>query len=261
MAAGKFCIDSENFESKSAEHFRGLVGSPEFADVTLVSQDHQRISAHRVILSSGCTFFRDVLAAEPSGQRPLLYLRGAASRVLEALVTFLYTGRAEVEQDMLQEFMALGEDLGVEGLVKEIEAGPKKANSSGGGDIITDDYIGQFSVENEAEKAMKLESIEVEVDFMDIKFDNLKEPSGHHLPKVKRTKGQFRANDKKTFLPKRSLDGTFHCPFCQKKVTDKSNMRRHVQRHQDIDFPCPKCDHIANARYNLKNHMKRYHEE
>jgi hypothetical protein len=220
-----------------------------------------------------------VLAAEPSGQRPLLYLRGAASGVLEALVAFLYTGRAEVEQDLLQQFMALGEDLGVDGLVKDVEA-----DSGGGGDNITEDFDQQVSVEKEPKQAMKLEPIGIKHEKL-TKLQNsgtrvlyqvpestkLQTSERHLVSKGKRTK--FRANDQKIILPfrandkkmifrhKRSLDGTFDCPFCETKMKDKSNIRKHIQRHQNIDFPCTKCDYIARAQSNLKSHMKRNHED
>jgi hypothetical protein len=248
MAVGKFSIASEDFGAKSAEHFRGLVGSPEFADVTLVSQDHQRIPAHRVILSSGCSFFREVLAAEPSAQRPLLYLRGISSEVLEALVTFLYTGRADVEQVLLRQFMAVGEDLGVVGLVKDMGV-----YTGGDGEYSTEDIAEKVFVEEKVTHAVKPEPI----DFKN--STKLGKPSGHPLTKGTRTNRKFNPNEKKIICPKKSQDGTYQCPFCARKVRDMSNMRRHLQKHDNIEFPCSKCDHIANTEYNLRNHMKRSH--
>ena len=104
--ARRFCIDWEDFKSTAADRFRDLIGKKDFSDVTLVSADGQRIPGHQVILASGSTFFKALLEAEEA-PKPLIFLRGIESNILEPLMTFLYTGRAEVREELLAEFMAL----------------------------------------------------------------------------------------------------------------------------------------------------------
>ena len=104
--AGRFCIDWEDFKSTAADRFRDLIGKKDFSDVTLVAADGQRIPGHQVILASGSTFFKALLEAEET-PKPLIFLRGIESNILEPLMTFLYTGRAEVREQLLAEFMAL----------------------------------------------------------------------------------------------------------------------------------------------------------
>ena len=104
--AGRFCIDWEDFKSTAADRFRDLIGKKDFSDVTLVAADGQRIPGHQVILASGSTFFKALLETEKT-PKPLIFLRGIESNILEPLMTFLYTGRAEVREELLAEFMAL----------------------------------------------------------------------------------------------------------------------------------------------------------
>ena len=46
MELGNFSIDWKDFEALATKRFRGLVGKPEFSDVTLVSGYGQRIPGH-----------------------------------------------------------------------------------------------------------------------------------------------------------------------------------------------------------------------
>ena len=46
----------------------------------------------------------------------MTFFRGTDSTVLQSLLSFLYKGRAEVAEDQIGHFMALAEELGVEGL-------------------------------------------------------------------------------------------------------------------------------------------------
>ena len=117
-AKGNYHIDWDDFTTTSSERFRALVGKKEFSDVTLVSDDGTRIPSHQVILASGCTFFQKLLVEEEISKNPLIFLRGVEASLLDPLLNFLYTGSAEVGEDLITQFVALAEDLGVEGLAK-----------------------------------------------------------------------------------------------------------------------------------------------
>ena len=55
---------------------------------------------------------------EEVSKNPLIFLRGVQASLLDPLLNFLYTGKAEVSEDLITQFVALAEDLGVEGLAK-----------------------------------------------------------------------------------------------------------------------------------------------
>jgi hypothetical protein len=158
------------------------------------------------------------------------------SEVLEALVTFLYTGRAEVEQDLLQQFMAVGEDLGVLGLVKDMEGYNVGDDENITRDVVEQVYVEKASVERAVAQQVKLEPIEI--DFIDFKRENstkLKERRGNLLPTGKKTKGKFRPNAKKMILPQKSQDRTKvpnirSCQYCGLEQTSRGGRRQHISR-------------------------------
>ena len=99
----------------------------EFAYVTLACEDGQQIEAHKVVLVSSSPFFMDLLKKNKH-PRPLIHMRGLRSEDLVAIVDFLYHGEANVFQENLDSFLALAEELRLEGLtgVGEAEKEPAK---------------------------------------------------------------------------------------------------------------------------------------
>ena len=116
-AKGNYHVDWDDFSTTSSERFRKLVSEKEFSDVTLVSDDGTRLPSHQVILATGCTFFKKILMEETS-KNPLIFMRGVETSLLKPLLSFLYTGSAEVSEDLITQFVTLAEDLGVDGLAK-----------------------------------------------------------------------------------------------------------------------------------------------
>ena len=51
-------------------------------------------------------------------KNPLIFLRGVQASLLDPLLNFLYTSRAEVQENLISQFVGLAEGLGVEGLAK-----------------------------------------------------------------------------------------------------------------------------------------------
>ena len=93
----------------------------EFSDVTLVCDDDTALEAHRIILIAGSQFFEKVLRGSVTGKHshPLLYLRGFQRDELAAILDYLYTGEASIQQGNLNSFLAIAHQLGIKGLVAE----------------------------------------------------------------------------------------------------------------------------------------------
>ena len=53
-----------------------------------------------------------------SNKIPLIYLRGAQHEDLALVLDFIYQGEVAVPKERIQSFIALGEDLKVQGLFK-----------------------------------------------------------------------------------------------------------------------------------------------
>ena len=292
--AGRFCIDWEDFKSTAADRFRGLIGKKDFSDVTLVAADGQRIPGHQVILASGSTFFKTLLEAEET-PKPLIFLRGFESNILEPLMTFLYTGRAEVREELLAEFMALTQvnviimslfsfiflflymsltqDLGVEGLASPNKSTEEDDKGKLAG--IVDDYPQEERkvFDNETKPTSKEAAADMRIAKSDIlnfycnkcnrHFNIESNFNRHKLSAHGKEDGRGPSNRKSTFLvaiPDIDQDGFYSCNKCEKRISDRSNYRRHFLRdHLNIQRKCDKCEYSSTDPVKLWRHRKNDH--
>ena len=111
-------INSNYFESFALNTIRQLWDDQDFSDVTLATVDNQQIRAHKVILSSNSSFFRNILLNNPH-PNPLIYLKGIRHKELEMVMQFIYLGQCQVGQEELNAFIATGKDLAVNGLLED----------------------------------------------------------------------------------------------------------------------------------------------
>ena len=90
----------------------------DFTDVTLVSGDHVKIEAHKVVLASSSNFFRDILKENPH-PKPLLFMKDFHHRHLEMALEFIYKGECAVFKDDLKEFLETAKELEIEGVAEK----------------------------------------------------------------------------------------------------------------------------------------------
>ena len=114
MGSEQLCLSWKDHESNFSVAFRDLRQEKEFFDVTLACKDGQ-LQAHKVILSSCSTFFKDILKRNPH-VHPLLYLKDVKLSQLQAVTDFMYQGKVNVEQKELDAFLSLARELQVKGL-------------------------------------------------------------------------------------------------------------------------------------------------
>ena len=120
-SAEKLCLNWKNFQQNISSAFRELRSDNDFSDVTLACKDGFQVSAHKVILASSSPFFMNILKMNKN-PHPLIYMRGLKSEDLVAIVDFLYYGEAEIEQENLDTFLAVAEELKISGLTAEASA-------------------------------------------------------------------------------------------------------------------------------------------
>ena len=117
VSVSRVILASENFRENAVLNLKQMWKSREFADITLVSSDGFKLNAHKNVLSSWSSFFREILI---ENQHPsvLLYMRGVTHKELELLLEFTYTGECQVEAGELESFLRTGKELGVQGLLE-----------------------------------------------------------------------------------------------------------------------------------------------
>ena len=111
----KLCLRWNDFQENLNSAFGGLRNDQDFADVTLACEDGTQIETHKVILASSSPFFMEILKKNKH-PHPLIYMRGLKAEALVAMVDFLYYGEANVNQESLDVFLGLAEELKLNGL-------------------------------------------------------------------------------------------------------------------------------------------------
>ena len=119
----KFSLKWNNFEANASKFFRNLRKEEHFYDVTLVSDDEQIVSAHKLVLSASSQFFKNILK-KTTHSNPLVYLPGVKSADLNFIIDYIYYGEVQLEQDNLDNFLHVAQKLKLEGLTE----GQKKKN-------------------------------------------------------------------------------------------------------------------------------------
>jgi hypothetical protein len=112
----KFQLENSSFTSSLTSSLCSLLSSSTLCDCTLICSDGQ-LSAHKVILAAISSFFSSVFSLHHH-QHPLIYMRGVKTGQMQAVLSYAYSGGAQVEEEDLPGLLALAEDLGIQGLVK-----------------------------------------------------------------------------------------------------------------------------------------------
>ena len=288
MEAGKFFIDWEDFRATSSERFRDQIGRREFSDVTLVSSDGKRVPSHQVILASGSSFFRSLLEEEDTS-KPLVFLRGVEFALLQPLLHFPYTGKAEIPEAKLEKFVGLAEELGIEGLAQELGVEGLVQNSDNMSDekeanCSNDDYE-RPETNGKQTFASEVEELKPNVASEDLicfqcksKFQDIGDLNKHIRNHVRQQK-RLQKPTENIVVPEKGDDDLFHCQFCEKTIIHRSNFRRHVKKNHlssgqsktrpspikipakgdDGQFQCKHCEKNIRHKSNFRRHMKKYH--
>ena len=120
----KLCLKWNDFQANLKSTFGMLRNDNDFADVTLACEDGTQIETHKVVLATSSPFLMQVLQRNKH-PHPLIYMRGIKSEDLVAMVDFLYHGEAKVNQENLDAFLALAEELKLKGLTGAAENSEK----------------------------------------------------------------------------------------------------------------------------------------
>ena len=114
----RFSLEWSEFEANLQNTFGDLRREEDFSDVTLVSEDGHFVKAHKILLSASSSLLDTILRGTQVDvhPKPLIFLRGAKTDVLNSLLDFVYFGKVDIRGDRLDEFMALANELKVKGV-------------------------------------------------------------------------------------------------------------------------------------------------
>ena len=271
----RLALKRADFNTFSGETIRRLFEDSDFSDVTLVCSDGKQILAHKVILSAGSEFFQGLLKQNRLHPHPLIYMH-LPHHLLLPLVSFVYLGACEVEQEAIEGFLKTATILGVNGLMAQT-GDVKKANE--------EHY--DMSAEN-MHKSPKSEarngSEEIEEEATSDEKETLKSEGNRDEGPTETTtdikteleqtsKGNSGKCDMCSYIGKsfwylkrhrKSVhEGLkYSCDLCDYKVTDQTIFNTHLREIHDLNkLVCNVCDYKANRRGELQAHMRNEHQE
>ena len=258
----KLCLKWNDFQQNMTCSFRDLRTDMEFSDVTLVCDEDQQVEVHKIILKSCSPFFSKVLTKNKHSH-PMIYMRGAKAKTLEAIVDFIYYGEANIYQDDLNDFLVLAEELQLKGL------SGNHSNIINGGTFEEPKALTQRNkrLETKRHTKGKPEAIGVKCDTnvresqtntFDVKplakFDT------QMILSEEVTKEELEG--KTMSLMERVDDGLikWKCTVCGKASKTRQHMRVHIETHlEGLSYPCNLCGKVSRSSNALNKHISILH--
>merc|ERR1712126_580322 len=116
----KYSLKWNDFQLNASSTFFKLRKDKDFLDVTLVSEDGEHLSAHKIVFSASSDFFKETLK-KTNHTNPLIFLSGFHSKVLTAVLDYIYDGEVNLFQEEIDKFLDSAEKLKIDGLTRTKE--------------------------------------------------------------------------------------------------------------------------------------------
>ena len=236
----RFSLKWTDFQSVVSQSFSVLRQEADFYDVTLVSDDHTQISAHKLVLSASSDFFKSVLRKNPHSH-PLLYLSGVDSTSLGFVLDYIYQGEVQIYQNELDIFLDVAQKLKIEGLLsteEPVETKDFKTREEDYHSVIPQSDYSEPQVLKEEYRRSDPNASEKVVSLTD-------------MAEV----------DEKIEQLMEKRDGRHHCKACDYSSNRLSSTREHVERHIDgLSYHCQFCEKIFRSRNSLRTHLYNFHK-
>ena len=112
----KFSLKWNDYQSNWTNSLSVLRNDNESADVTLISDDKVKFTAHKIILKSCSNVLKFILQGN-SHSNPLLFLSGLSSVNIRFILDYMYYGEVNLFQEQLDSFLNSAQKLEIEGLL------------------------------------------------------------------------------------------------------------------------------------------------
>lgn len=244
----KFCLKWNDFQTNVTSSFSKLRDEDDFYDVTLVSDDQQQVSAHKLVLSSCSEYFKNILKVNNKHSHPLLCLEGISSAELNCILDYIYKGEVQIFQEQLDRFLAIAQRLKLEGLLGD----------------------GSTAEENHDEKMTNFEPREHHFDnnltaFPQSKSRNYEkynpEKAESKFTMAVNSENETEVEEKINSNIVQNEDGKLACGLCGKTATTRQNIKSHIQTHMDgLSYPCNSCEKTFRSSMARRMHIHRNHK-
>ena len=244
----KLCLKWNDFQENLNSAFAVLRNDQDLADVTLVCEDGTQIETHKVILASSSPFFMEVLKKNKN-PHPLIYMRGLKTEALVAMIDFLYYGEANVNQENLDAFLGLAEELKLKGLTGST------AEST------TAEFRHEEKTETENDVKTAPRSLNVNPNF-ETKSSQVALVSVDANQLDEQIKSMMTRTENDINMGTRKVKG-YACNVCGKE-DQGPNIKQHIEANHitsNISHSCDICGKISRSRNGLRQHKVKEHSK
>ena len=102
----------------STRSFQILREQNDFFDVTLITDEGDKIEAHKAVLSAFSPLFRNIFQSCPVNQQPFLYLSDVKPDYLNRILDYIYMGEVNVPICEIEQFIKVSSKLKISELSK-----------------------------------------------------------------------------------------------------------------------------------------------
>ena len=256
----KFCLNWTDYQSNWNRSLSELRNENDLADVTLISDDKVKFSAHKVLLSSCSNMFKFILKSN-TNTNPLLFLGGVSSVNLGFILDYIYNGEVKIFQEQLDSFLESAQKLEIEGLLGNREDNEENINTET--EKHHDNNIEQPKKEHtqyqstqERQMARMNDNtvLQTRRQFVRSRSSTVKKIDVASL-------NSEEIKDKLKELYEK-IDGFYSCLPCDYTTRDESNMRKHVEIHlEGLCYTCNICSKEFRSRNILNVHKTNFHKK
>jgi len=260
------------FEANIRDSFKKLKEDQLLFDVTLATDDGQHLQSHKMVLSAGSNFFRDIFMKSTHSSM-LIYLKGIGRAELEYVLDFLYNGEVTVAQQDVELFVETGKQLKLLGLVDQSEHEIMLDNVNDDRrpcitslEAINDsddtfEFKDETSIKEEndfaKENANYIKSLVLDNDdeIFDFKDETLFKVEGKKVQIDKKKEAEQQIQDMVEMK-----DGEWNCKMCGKIMAKESYIKRHAETHTiGMLHACHICSKTFVVKSNLHTHISQIH--
>ena len=252
----KFSLKWNDYQSNWNRSLSELRNQTDFSDVTLISDDKVKFSAHKILLSSCSNVFKFILR-DNTNVSPLLYLGGVSSVNLGLILDYMYHGEVNLFQEQLDSFLESAQKLEIEGLLN----------------TVNDDDINEEKIQDEVIPEQKYENYyyqqveETQIVKTDRTVSNITRRQNLRSAQNDVTKFDVGSCtpeeiEKKTIDLYEKRDGVFSCLACEYTTSklDCYKMKRHIEVHfKGLSYPCSVCNKEFRSKNSLVKHKNMIH--
>ena len=205
------------------------------------------MKAHRALLSASSPLFETILK-QNDHPKPLIFMRGVNSGLLNLLMDFVYFGQVEIDASQINEFLAIADDLKVKGLTNTRQTGNLDPVQKSAKLENFDEDSSDFGLENSAGQEVKAEeyaAIQMRTDVVGkiypCKICGKRSKSESALERHKYRNHAWR-KDKTEYLDQFTNEtlasinlgkklAKFSCNLCGRLSISKGGLEKHMSRH------------------------------